>query len=321
MKEQEQKMKLPKLDDLFTIQEQRDYEKAEKVEEINISSIKDFPNHPFKVINDEKMQEMVKSVKEYGVILPVIVRPKEDGTYEMVSGHRRKRACELAGIKQIRCIVKDLTDDEATILMVDSNIQREEILPSEKAFAYKLKLEAMKHQGKRIDLEENETSTPVVSKLRTDEILGEEVGESRENIRRYIRLTYLIPELLEEVDNKRIAFRPAVELSYLEEDYQYVVLNKLQYDEVSPSLSQAITLKKMQQEGTISEEKIENLLDKEKPNQKEFIKIHNDRIEKCRNLEFYNTDVNLQYGDKLITLSTCEYSQKNGRMVIVAKKI
>ena len=273
-------MKLPKLDDLFTIQEQRDYEKAEKVEEINISSIKDFPNHPFKVINDEKMQEMVKSVKEYGVILPVIVRPKEDGTYEMISGHRRKRACELAGIKQIRCIVKDLTDDEATILMVDSNIQREEILPSEKAFAYKLKLEAMKHQGKRIDLEENETSTPVVSKLRTDEILGEEVGESRENIRRYIRLTYLIPELLEEVDNKRIAFRPAVELSYLEEDYQYVVLNKLQYDEVSPSLSQAITLKKMQQEGTISEEKIENLLDKEKPNQKEFIKIHNDRIEK-----------------------------------------
>ena len=256
MKEQEQKMKLPKLDDLFTIQEQRDYEKAEKVEEINISSIKDFPNHPFKVINDEKMQEMVKSVKEYGVILPVIVRPKEDGTYEMISGHRRKRACELAGIKQIRCIVKDLTDDEATILMVDSNIQREEILPSEKAFAYKLKLEAMKHQGKRIDLEENETSTPVVSKLRTDEILGEEV------------------------DNKRIAFRPAVELSYLEEDYQYVVLNKLQYDEVSPSLSQAITLKKMQQEGTISEEKIENLLDKEKPNQKEFIKIHNDRIEK-----------------------------------------
>ena len=280
MKEQEQKMKLPKLDDLFTIQEQRDYEKAEKVEEINISNIKDFPNHPFKVINDEKMQEMVKSVKEYGVILPVIVRPKEDGTYEMISGHRRKRACELAGIKQIRCIVKDLTDDEATILMVDSNIQREEILPSEKAFAYKLKLEAMKHQGKRIDLEKNETSTPVVSKLRTDEILGEEVGESRENIRRYIRLTYLIPELLEEVDNKRIAFRPAVELSYLEEDYQYVVLNKLQYDEVSPSLSQAITLKKMQQEGTISEEKIENLLDKEKPNQKEFIKIHNDRIEK-----------------------------------------
>ena len=177
MKEQGQKMKLPKLDDLFTIQEQRDYEKAEKVEVINISNIKDFPNHPFKVNNDERMQEMVKSVKEYGVILPVIVRPKEDGTYEMISGHRRKRACELAGIKQMRCIVKDLTDDEATILMVDSNIQREEILPSEKAFAYKLKLEAMKHQGRNIDIDENNTSAPMVHKLTSREMLGEEVGE------------------------------------------------------------------------------------------------------------------------------------------------
>ena len=280
MKEQDKKMVLPKLDDLFTSQEQRDNPVVDEVKEIELYKIGEFPDHPFRVIDDDKMEEMVKSVKEHGVLLPVIVRKRGEGNYQMISGHRRKRACELAGIKQIRCIVKDLTDDEATILMVDSNIQREEILPSEKAVAYKLKLEAMKHQGKRIDLEKNETSTPVVSKLRTDEILGEEVGESRENIRRYIRLTYLIPELLEEVDNKRIAFRPAVELSYLEEDYQYVVLNKLQYDEVSPSLSQAITLKKMQQEGTISEEKIENLLDKEKPNQKEFIKIHNDRIEK-----------------------------------------
>ena len=280
MKEQNQKMKLPKLDDLFTNQAQRDYENAEKIEEIEISKIKDFPNHPFKVNNDDKMQDMVKSVKEYGVILPVIVRPKENGTYEMISGHRRKRACELAGIKAIRCIVKDLTDDEATILMVDSNIQREEILPSEKAFAYRLKLEAMKHQGKRVDFDEDETSRPLDGKLESAEIMGQEIGESARTIQRYIRLTYLIPELLEEVDNKRIAFRPAVELSYLEEDYQYVVLNKLQYDEVSPSLSQAITLKKMQQEGTISEEKIENLLDKEKPNQKEFIKIHNERIEK-----------------------------------------
>ena len=178
MKEKKKKMKLPKLDDLFTIQEQRDYEKAEKVEEIDISNIKDFPNHPFKVNNDEKMQEMVNSVKEYGVILPVIVRPKEDGTYEMISGHRRKRACELAGIKQMRCIVKDLTDDEATILMVDSNIQREEILPSEKAFAYKMKLEAMKHQGKRIDLEENTTSLPMETKLRTDARIGLENGDS-----------------------------------------------------------------------------------------------------------------------------------------------
>lgn len=280
MKEQRQEMKLPKLDDLFTTQEERDYNNAEKVEEIDISKISNFPDHPFKVVDDDKMQDMVKSVKEYGIILPVIVRPKEDGTYEMISGHRRKRACELAGVKQIRCIVKNLSDDEATILMVDSNIQREEILPSEKAFAYKMKLNAMKHQGKKIDIDEEETSTPVVAKLRTDEILGEEVGESRENIRRYIRLTYLIPELLEQVDDKRIAFRPAVELSYLSEENQYVVLNKLEYDEVSPSLSQAIVLKKMQQEGTITEEKIEELLDKEKPNQKEFIKIHNERIDK-----------------------------------------
>ena len=280
MKEQKQDMKLPKLDDLFTTQEERDYAVAEKVQEIDISKISNFPDHPFKVNDDEKMQDMVKSIKEYGVILPVIVRPKEDGTYEMISGHRRKRACELAGVKQIRCIVKNLSDDEATILMVDSNIQREEILPSEKAFAYKMKLEAMKHQGKKIDIDEEETSTPMVAKLRTDEILGEEVGESRENIRRYIRLTKLIPELLDEVDSKRIAFRPAVELSYLSDENQYVVLNKLEFDEVSPSLSQAIILKKMEQEGTITEEKIEELLDKEKPNQKEFIKIHNEKIDR-----------------------------------------
>lgn len=280
MKEQKQDMKLPKLDDLFTTQEERDYNNAEKVQEIDISKISNFPDHPFKVNDDEKMQDMVKSIKEYGVILPVIVRPKEDGTYEMISGHRRKRACELAGVKQIRCIVKNLSDDEATILMVDSNIQREEILPSEKAFAYKMKLEAMKHQGKNIDIDDNETSRPLDGKLESAEIMGQEVGESARTIQRYIRLTKLIPELLDEVDSKRIAFRPAVELSYLSDENQYVVLNKLEFDEVSPSLSQAIILKKMEQEGTITEEKIEELLDKEKPNQKEFIKIHNERIDK-----------------------------------------
>lgn len=280
MKEQEQKMKLPKLDDLFTSQAQRDYEKAEKVEEIDVSKISDFPNHPFKVKDDDKMEEMVKSIKQYGVILPVIVRPKNDGTYEMISGHRRKRACELAGVKQIISIVKDLSDDEATILMVDSNIQREEILPSEKAFAYKMKLEAMRHQGKNIDIDGNETSAPMVQKLTSREILGNEVGESRENIRRYIRLTHLIPELLEQVDLKRIAFRPAVELSYLSEDNQYVVQNIFEFDEVTPSLSQAIRLKKLEQEGKLTEEKIEGILGQEKPNQKEFIKIHNERIDK-----------------------------------------
>ena len=280
MKEQEQKMKLPKLDDLFTSQAQRDYEKAEKVEEIDVSKISDFPNHPFKVKDDDKMEEMVKSIKQYGVILPVIVRPKNDGTYEMISGHRRKRACELAGVKQIISIVKDLSDDEATILMVDSNIQREEILPSEKAFAYKMKLEAMRHQGKNIDIDGNETSAPMVQKLTSREILGNEVGESRENIRRYIRLTHLIPELLEQVDLKRIAFRPAVELSYLSEDNQYVVQNIFEFDEVTPSLSQAIRLKKLEQEGKLTEERIEEILGQEKPNQKEFIKIHNERIDK-----------------------------------------
>ena len=283
MKEQKQEMKLPKLDDLFTSQAQRDYENAEKVEQIDISKITDFPNHPFKVINDDKMQDMVESVKKYGVILPVIVRRKDDGTYEMISGHRRKKACELAGIEQIRCIVKDLSDDEATILMVDSNIQREEILPSEKAFAYKMKLEAMKHQGKRIDLLEDETSTPMVEKLKSKTsvgMLGEQNNESAEQIRRYIRLTYLIPELLEQVDLKRIAFRPAVELSYLSEDNQYVVQNIFEFDEVTPSLSQAIRLKKLEQEGKLTEEKIEGILGQEKPNQKEFIKIHNERIDK-----------------------------------------
>ena len=283
MKEQKQEMKLPKLDDLFTSQAQRDYENAEKVEQIDISKITDFPNHPFKVINDDKMQDMVESVKKYGVILPVIVRKKDDGTYEMISGHRRKKACELAGIKQIRCIVKDLSDDEATILMVDSNIQREEILPSEKAFAYKMKLEAIKHQGKRVDLGEEETSVPMAhnfENMTSREILGKQVGESQDQIRRYIRLTYLIPELLEQVDLKRIAFRPAVELSYLSEENQYVVQNIFEFDEVTPSLSQAIRLKKLEQEGRLTEEKIEEIMQQEKPNQKEFIKIHHERIEK-----------------------------------------
>ena len=186
---------------------------------------------------------MVKSIKEYGVILPVIVRPKEDGTYEMISGHRRKRACELAGVKQIRCIVKNLTDDEATILMVDSNIQREEILPSEKAFAYKMKLDAMKHQGKKIEFLEEETSVLLAhnfENMTSREILGKQVGESQDQIRRYIRLTHLIPDLLEQVDLKRIAFRPAVELSYLSEENQYVVQNIFEFDEVTPSLSQAL---------------------------------------------------------------------------------
>ena len=274
MKEQESKMILPSVDSLFMSQAERDMIDAEKVEYIDIDKIKDFPNHPFKVVNDDKMQELASSVKEYGVILPIMVRPKEDGTYEIVSGHRRKMAAQIAGLKDIKCIVKDLTYDEATIIMVDSNIQREEILPSERAFAYKMKLEAMKHQGIRNDL----TSRPVGDKLST-EVLGEEVGESARQIQRYIRLTKLIPEILQMVDDKKVAFRPAVELSYLSEENQYVLLNIMEFNECTPSLAQAIRLKKLEQEGNLTEEKIETIMEQEKPNQKEQIKFGVEKIQ------------------------------------------
>lgn len=274
MKEQESKMILPSVDSLFMSQAERDMIDAEKVEYIDIDKIKDFPNHPFKVVNDDKMQELASSIKEYGVILPIMVRPKEDGTYEIVSGHRRKMAAQIAGLKDIKCIVKDLTDDEATIIMVDSNIQREEILPSERAFAYKMKLEAMKHQGIRNDL----TSRPVGDKLST-EVLGEEVGESARQIQRYIRLTELIPEILQMVDDKKVAFRPAVELSYLSEENQYVLLNIMKFNECTPSLAQAIRLKKLEQEGNLTEEKLETIMEQEKPNQKEQIKFGVEKIQ------------------------------------------
>lgn len=274
MKEQESKMILPSVDSLFMSQAERDMIDAEKVEYIDIDKIKDFPNHPFKVVNDDKMQELASSVKEYGVILPIMVRPKKDGTYEIVSGHRRKMAAQIAGLKDIKCIIKDLTDDEATIIMVDSNIQREEILPSERAFAYKMKLEAMKHQGIRNDL----TSRPVGDKLST-EVLGEEVGESARQIQRYIRLTELIPEILQMVDDKKVAFRPAVELSYLSEENQYVLLNIMEFNECTPSLAQAIRLKKLEQEGNLTEEKLETIMEQEKPNQKEQIKFGVEKIQ------------------------------------------
>ena len=255
MTEQKQKMKLPTLDDYLMPNGNVKINKDDTIIDIPIKMIKDFPNHPFKVKDDEKMNDLVESVKENGVLYPLLVRPKEDGTYELISGHRRKRAAQKLNIDSIKCIVRNLSDDEATILMVDSNIQREEVLPSEKAFAYKMKLEAMKHQGKKIDLE-------------------------IDDIQRYIRLTHLIPELLEEVDNKRIAFRPAVDISYLPEDYQYVILNTLQYDEISPSVAQAVKLKKMAQEGTLTVEKVEELMAKEKPNQREYTKISTERLNK-----------------------------------------
>ena len=268
---------LPSVDDIFEPVKGKDILDIEKIIPISIKDISNFPNHPFKVVDDERMQDMVASIKERGVMLPVIVRPKENGGYEMISGHRRKRACELANIEEIPCIIKNLTDEEATILMVDTNIQqREEILPSEKAFAYKMKLEAMNHQGERTDL----TSTQVVSKLRTNEKLGEEVGESREQIRRYIRLTELIKEILDMVDEKRIAFSPAVEISYLTKDEQYVLLDCMECYAATPSQAQAIHLKKLSQEGSLTAEKIEDIMGEEKPNQKPKYKINYERFEK-----------------------------------------
>ena len=274
---------LPSVDDLFEPAQGKDLGELKKIIPIKIKDISDFPNHPFRVVDDEKMNDMVKSVQERGIMFPAIVRPKADGCYEMISGHRRKRACELAQIDEIPCIIINLTDEEATIFMVDTNIQqREEILPSEKAFAYKMKLEALNHQGSRTDL----TSTQPVSKLRTNEKIGEEVGESREQIRRYVRLTELIPELLELVDNQvlnqkdmlKMAFLPAVELSYLTDEEQYVVLNCIECNDATPSHAQSIVLKKLSQEGNLTVEKIEQVLGEEKPNQIPKYKLNQDRF-------------------------------------------
>ena len=269
------KMPLPKLDDLFTTEEERTNAKLEKVIDIKINDIDDFPDHPFKVIENEEMYNMRDSIKENGVLVPALVRQKTDGRYEMVSGHRRKYASQLANKETLPCIVRSLTDDEATIIMVDSNIQREEILPSEKGFAYKMKLEALSHQGKRNDL----TSDQVGPKLiRSNELLSNDVGESISNIKRYIRLTELIPELLELVDEKQIALSPAVELSFLKDEEQYAVLDCIECNVATPSHAQAIRLKKMSQEGTLTTDEIEDILSEEKPNQIPKMKFNADRI-------------------------------------------
>lgn len=266
---------LPTLDDLFSSQEERDAKKNGVIREIPIELIDNFPNHPFKVKDDEEMFKLVDSVKTNGVLTPAILRPKENGRYEMVSGHRRKRACELAQIDTIRCEVRDLTDDEATILMVESNYHRPEILPSEKAFAYKMRLEAMNRQGKRSDL----TSAPVGQKL-SREALAEETGDSHSQIQRYIRLTYLIPELLNLVDEGSIKMRPAVELSYLNEDFQKAVFEEIELNLSTPSHAQAIRLRKMQDEGTLSTQTISEIMCEEKPNQKERIVLSSERVRK-----------------------------------------
>ncbi len=247
----------------------------EKVVQIPISQIRDFPEHPYKVKDDESMNELVDSIMQRGLIQPVIIRPTEDGNYEMVSGHRRKRAFEIAGIKNIPARVKEMTKDEAILAMVDSNLQREVILPSEKAFAYKMRLEAMKRQGERTDL----TSVPVAQKSKTSrELLGEEVGESQDQIRRYIRLTNLIPELLELVDEGRIAMRPAVEISYLPEEAQMQLYETIDYNDATPSHYQAIRLRNFHRDGKLTPEVIEAIMSEEKPNQKEKSPFRDKRI-------------------------------------------
>ena len=250
-------------------------ESEEKVVQIPISQTRDFPDHPYKVKDDESMNELVDSIMQRGLIQPVIIRPTEDENYEMVSGHRRKRAFEIAGMKTIPARVKEMTKDEAILAMVDSNLQREVILPSEKAFAYKMRLEAMKRQGERTDL----TSVPVAQKSKTSrELLGEEVGESQDQIRRYIRLTELIPELLELMDEGRIAMRPAVEISYLPKDAQKQLYETIDYNDATPSHYQAIRLRNFYRDGKLTPEVIEAIMSEEKPNQKEKSPFRDKRI-------------------------------------------
>ncbi len=270
------KLNLPSADDLFSTQEERDEESRESIQDIPIGEITDFPNHPFQVKMDESMMDMAESVKQYGVLVPALVREKAGGGYEMIAGHRRKMASELAGKTEMPCIIRNVTEDEAVLIMVDSNLQREEILPSEKAFAYKMKLEAMNRQGRRTDL----TSTPSVAKFRTNETLAKEVGESRETIRRYIRLTELIPPILDMVDNGKVAMRPAVELSYLPKDQQETLYDTMQSEDCTPSHAQAIKLRKFSESGKLGEDVILSILSEEKPNQVEQFKIPKKRIDK-----------------------------------------
>lgn len=267
------------LDDLFSTDESRAEAQLEKVVTLNPADISDFPNHPFKVKQDEAMAEMVDSVRQYGVLVPALVRPKADGGYEMVAGHRRKCAAMLAGITEMPCIIRNLTDDEATIIMVDSNLQRETILPSEKAFAYKMKLEAMKRQGQRSDL----TSAPLEPKLkgsRSNEELAASSPDSRSQIQRYIRLTELIPPVLDMVDSGKIAFRPAVELSYLSKEQQQSLYDTMECEDCTPSLAQAIKMKEFSRDGKLTEEVILSIMQEEKPNQREQFKMPKERISK-----------------------------------------
>lgn len=298
----ETKIELTAYDDLFETDQSREEAKLSKIRDIPISQIDEFPDHPFKVLMDEDMEQLVDSIKRSGVMTPATVRLKEDGRYELISGHRRKKACELAGLETLKCEVKELTRDEAIIVMVESNLQRTTILPSEKAFAYKMRLEAMNRQGKRTDL----TCSPVGNKLqgvKSSDELAEKVGESKNQIFRYIRLTELVPEILQMVDDRQIAFRPAVEISYLTEEQQYTLLEAMSYNDATPSLAQAIKMKKFNQDGKLTNEVIQSIMEEEKPNQKEKPAFRDERITKLipksvprgqeadfvvKALEFYN---------------------------------
>lgn len=301
-KGRESKIELTAYDDLFETDESRAEAALSKIRDIPISEIDEFPDHPFKVFMDEDMEQLVDSIKRNGVMTPATVRLKEDGRYELISGHRRKKACELAGLETLKCEVKELTRDEAIIVMVESNLQRSVILPSEKAFAYKMRLEAMNRQGQRTDL----TCSPMGNKLqgkKSSDELAEKVGESKNQIFRYIRLTELVPEILQMVDDRQIAFRPAVEISYLSEEQQYTLLEAMSYNDATPSLAQAIKMKKFMQEGKLTDEVISSIMEEEKPNQKEKSAFRDERITKLipksipkgqetdfvvKALEFYN---------------------------------
>ncbi|MEY8518302.1 ParB/RepB/Spo0J family partition protein [Lachnospiraceae bacterium 29-84] len=303
-------IELTAYDDLFETDESRAEANLSKIREIPIVEIDEFPDHPFKVLMNEDMEQLVESVSRSGVMTPATVRQKEDGRYELISGHRRKKACELAGLETLKCEVKELTHDEAVIVMVESNLQRSVILPSEKAFAYKMRLEAMKRQAGRPP---KNNSSPLGTHLRSDAELAEKVGESRNQIQRYIRLTELVPEILQMVDERQIAFRPAVEISYLSEEQQYTLLEAMGYNDATPSLAQAIKMKKFMQEGKLTDEVIQSIMQEDKPNQKEKPAFKDERITKLipksiprgqetdfvvKALEFYNRHLQRQRGQE-----------------------
>ena len=295
-------IKLTSVDDLFSTEESRVEQRREKVMDIPLSEISDFPNHPFKVKADESMLEMADSVKQYGVLVPGLVRPKNGGGYEMVSGHRRKKASELAMKETMPCIVRELDDDAAIIIMVDSNLQREHILPSEKAYAYKMKLEAIKRKAGR----PSKNSRPLVGNLESADSLGKDFGESGRQIQRYIRLTELNPKILEMVDENNVAFRPAVELSYLAENEQQELFETIQSEECTPSLAQAQRMKKLSQDGRLNKDVIFSILTEEKPNQKEKFTIRSERVERF----FPNSFTEKQKEDLIVQLLESWYKKR-----------